>query len=49
MSIEEIKETIDSCLDTESSEQASNDILFNCRFDDIPKVIEYLIDKLRNK
>lgn len=49
MNIEEIKEIIDNCLDTECSEQATNDILFSCRFDDIPKVIEFLIDKLKNK
>jgi hypothetical protein len=48
MNEEELKGMIDNCICTENAETGANDILYYCKFNDIPKAIEILIKKIKD-
>lgn len=49
MNTEELKEMVENCMETERVETAASDILFYAQYSDIPRILEILIDKVKNK
>lgn len=47
MNPEQLKEMVDNCMSTEHPESAASEILWYAQYNDVPKIIEILITKIK--